>query len=266
MRAGSSKAEHRSEAGLVGSANSEVVGSSPTPPSMKYIHGPHLGDTIYGLPTIRQLGGGDLYLYYPDEENRIRFSGSFEYFESLPYIGKCYLIDDKEKAGPDAIDLDRFREHDIINQTIVKAHFDAFNISTTLFPWLTARSLTREYPVLVHWTDRQRSLPLEAWDFLRDIPNLYCLGYPHEVPPLIERGAIWVPTSNMHELASAVKASYVFIGNQSSPLALAVGMGKRRLFERSHDYDNCFFGSKNERVLTSDSRENKRLFEELMVG
>ena len=96
-------------------------------------HGEGTGDVIYGLPAMKVLGGGDLYL-------NIGLMAIDSLLELQPYVNKIHKIriSDKEwKDYPVDYDLDKFRKQNYNRYTVSQCHLLAFNLEFDLSqPWL----------------------------------------------------------------------------------------------------------------------------------
>ena len=70
----------------------------------KFIHSGATGDLIFSLPTIRAMGGGDLYITNFDKQ---RSESIKKLIELQPYIHNVVVNDNP----PEGIDLNLFRQH-----------------------------------------------------------------------------------------------------------------------------------------------------------
>ena len=98
-------------------------------------HGGGGGDMLYGLATMKNLGGGELLLNIDADK---KFYKSL--LEAQPYIKKLtyYQMNSSEwrKVKAD-YDLDLFREQPFNEFPLLKCHAMAFNLSFDLsLPWL----------------------------------------------------------------------------------------------------------------------------------
>lgn len=254
---------------------------------LTFKHKPCLGDIIYSLPAVRAVGGGLIYLdprfhgtpprkYWlkhdnpQDIKNWInKFSLLIPLLERQEYVEKAKIY-----AGEKFdYDLDSYFHCGHMSgrkcPTIVDAHFMGLNLQIKpLIPWLICpnnslkeQGLTK--PIILinngHW---EPSAPVDL-SFLHDLNNFKDLiwncspgrfpgiGIPRKVESLIE----WL---------ELIDGCEMFIGNQSFPLSLAVGLGKKRMFLECTAYPNCTFRGEDEFVITNDHNTNylamKRLF------
>lgn len=243
-------------------------------------HGGKIGDCIYSLPTIRELGGGVLYLpeRTPDACNNLYSSlkdlllqQSYikevrEYPSDLPYMG----------LAPDIhidYDLDRARLQPLKGVIhIVKRYMDAFvvNYPNWKEPWLQLepqpfrwsfwQAITKEGYVLINYTGRhitndQMKLTSKVdWGKVIKSINLPCyfIGLKAEWEYFCQMTDIELPflrTGNILEVALLIKGAHSVYCNQSSTLALAQSLGKTYFLEPKPMKRNCFLETPNENIL-----------------
>lgn len=236
---------------------------------MNFFHEPGLGDVIYSLPLIKSFGGGNLYLEAKDKNYFEAFVLSKSFLERQDYIDsvKVLYYDDNQKIDVEGLNLNSFRyrpDHSV--KDLVTTHFLGVGIipPKKVLPWLKVKEIDQFYPVVVHRT--RRHLGPNNYDFLYNLcsSDIYCIGLSHEVKPFVEKyNATWVQTPTMDLMASVINSAGVFVGNQSCPLSIAVGLGKARIVERFSSLNNCEFFHYNERTMTTDQHQNWDLFKEL---
>jgi hypothetical protein len=248
----------------------KVMGSNPFTSTMKFYHGPAVGDLIYGLPVMKTMGGGELYMD-PLWTHHEKFMSLRSFLERQPYINEVHMyghpnyIEDKF-----FVNLDCFKEVEPATTThLVRAHYLGLNMTppVEIEPWLVARTAERRYPVVIHRSPRYRD-PDVSYTFLKEInpKSIFCVGYGYEVDDLLKTvNATWLETPTVDAMATIINSCDVFIGNQSSPYALATGLGKCRMLERhgGHGWDNVWLGQKNERQAGRDAKINLKSFFEL---
>lgn len=226
---------------------------------MHFVHGPGLGDVIYSFPLIKHLGGGDLCLL-PHHDYYQRFVTSLSFFDRQEYIDRSYIAYKLPPKEETFYIGDFFLNPNMPTDDLVKSHFVMVGMEppASYPPWLVAKKIDASFPVLVHHTCRYNN-PGVDYSFLNRVAkgDLYCIGYPEEADMLVQSfGAKWIRTATMDDLAAVIDACGVYVGNQSSPLAIAVGLGKNRLVQRAPFLNNCNFGHSNEHTLTGNAREN----------
>lgn len=235
-------------------------------------HSGKIGDVIYSLPAIRELGGGILYLPESTPDNCPRlYSNLLRLLELQPFIHEVRrypsYLPYKQLVPGIHIDYDMDIARDqpqrgIIH--IVKRYLDAFNISLTNWkdPWLTVDEVpppvTGEY-VVINFTNRHvvnELLPSRPFDWGKLVNNIQCakvfVGSEEEHSYFCSHFRIsitFISTSDVLELARVIKGAREIYCNQSSALTLAQGLSKRYfLFPKPHK-TNCIMGTPNETIL-----------------
>lgn len=212
------------------------------------------------------MGGGALYLdFYDRPEYREKFEKSISFFQRQPCIHQCKLYEGEKYDYR----LDEFRGHALAGRRIhlVKCHFAGLGLEIPegFDPWLVAKQCEREYPIIIHRTDRY--LGIANYDFLSQLPrdDLFVVGYDYEAKYFIEKfGATWIPTETLDDLASVISSCRLFIGNQSCPVTLAAGLGKPRIMEESLSTPSFTWGTPEERILSNYTKSNLRWVKELL--
>lgn len=130
--------------------------------------------------------------------------------------------------------------------SIYQLHGKAFGLSLDDAPWLTVKEPVSfpNYPIICHRTPRYRNEDFpwakiceEHRDKMMFVgteeEHLNFSGFlaPHKIPHF--------KTKNLLHLARVVAGAKVFIGNQSSPLAIALGLGKNVIVEEWPLNANC---------------------------
>lgn len=154
--------------------------------------------------------------------------------EIQPYIQQCRIAKASEYADWDS---GEFRRHGLhsVSQTLFQSHLNwliqdkGFGQEFTSHdPWLTVEpSQKTEGKVVVARSERYRN-PYFNWKAVVDKygDNIRFIGLPHEHAEFCASfGAVeHLPTKDYLEVAQAIKGSLLFIGNQSSPMAVAEGL------------------------------------------
>lgn len=225
------------------------------------LHG-KLGDKLYAMPLIRYLGGGHV-VYAP--------RGAIKFLMRQPYVKSVnagnppdfHCLGYKVHRNGHGYRMIRPR------QTLAEYHFTGLRIPSPslwdlnheLTPWFVAKEPDIQRDIVVHRSFRYRN-PRVNWDFLNNfVGRVYCVGSRHEAQFFKQWKVKWVPTKNIDDLAMVINSAKVFIGNQSTPLAIAAGLGKNRLIEEATGHPNwardtnpawwinCTFSRDNEGVL-----------------
>lgn len=235
-------------------------------------HGGKIGDVIFSLPTIRELGGGILYL---PEKTPDACSNLYSSLKNLlllqPYIyevreypsGLAY----KEQAPGIHIDydLDLARNQPMKGVIhIVKRYLDAFGVSYPGWkePWLHVdgdSQLNGEKYVVVNYTGRHitnAQLNIKSKiDWCRVIESLsmqpYFIGHYSEWVEFskLHPGTIHLFTNNILESARIIKDAQAIYCNQSSVLSIAQSLGKTYYLEPKPQKTNCLLYTQNENIL-----------------
>ncbi len=212
------------------------------------------GDVLYGLPVIKALGAGVLFLSphnlfpYPLNSRWARMGGDPEWvnnlkplLESQDYIWRVQYTH-KTPFSVDH-DLNSFRlpwkqRTAMDYESILGLNCRAFNLPMPSEPWLTINDpiVIEGKPIVVNRTARYQN-----WDFdwvglikkyhkkmvfvgHRQEHELFC-GFCPECP------VDYYETKNCLELARVIAGARVFFGNQSLSLAIAHGLHKPVLVE-----------------------------------
>lgn len=231
-----------------------------------------IGDVIFSLPCIRELGGGILYLpeSTPDGCNDL-YSTMEDLLLQQPYIhevreypsGLAY----KEQAPGIHIDydLDLARDQPLKGVIhIVKRYLDAFGVELGNWkePWLKVEGapiLTGDY-VLINYTGRHirnKQWRIESKVNWNKIVNgiqypkyfvglaeehfLFCQKYNVDLP--------YLQTDNLLQLATLINYSKAVYCNQSSCLAISQSLGKEYYLDVKPGKRNCLLETTNEHIL-----------------
>jgi hypothetical protein len=218
-----------------------------------FSHSGARGDIIYGLPTIKALGGGVLY---------IKLTAKF--YKSIPMTeqdlawfrgllcGQDY-IEDVRKWEPEIhvdYDLDKFRdasgpreEYSLLSESHLRAfdaHFDLFK------PWIIGISPKYIADIVVNRSQRYHG-PFD-WHELKNWPSSVFVGTIDEHKEFTQMTGLGIPyysASGYMDLARVIRGSKVFIGNQSFPYSLAEAMKHPRVAEVFPPAPNCLPQSSN---------------------
>ena len=220
----------------------------------KFKHSGALGDLIYSLPIVQHLGGGEFYLhlnqmdwigqhYYgalpnPFHQGRMT-TKDYDYMQSFmlaqPYISAFDTMSPEREITHN---LDRFRPAFVGHPTnYIDLYAQTFNITEPLSnrPWLTVPSielLPRGRTIVINRTERWiPPTPGPMWAELRRSgaeAQAVFVGLRHEYQKFqadTHWSLPWIETPTMLDLARVIAGAAQFIGNQSSALAMAIGLG-----------------------------------------
>lgn len=223
---------------------------------MKFKHSGNLGDIIYSLPTIIALGGGALYLSDGRGKLQKPMTGGMieqmiELLQRQPYLSAVLPYRD-EKVD---LDLDRFRDDYGPGSDVHLAvrHLKTFGADYDLsLPWLENIEPLYVGDIVIHNSLRWRDLSLN-WRVLREFQDqCVFIGFKNEYRAFQRKTGLKVrfrESKNILELAGAIRASKLFIGNQSLGFALAEALKQPRILEVSYQEPDVMPQSYNGHIL-----------------
>jgi hypothetical protein len=227
-----------------------------------YKHSGDLGDLWYSLPILRYFGKGDIYLVVdglkstkcdgtPSGLSQKLIDLAKPLLEAQPYVRDCKVWN-KEKVD---VDIDTFRRVNLygdINlcELILKNCGVPFEASKE--PWISCDKKRVAARVFArsprYWNQNV--------DY-KEIYNAYktdavFVGLPYEHNLFESRiGPIpYYPVKDFLEMAEVINGADLFIGNQSSPMAMAIGLGVNYIQEVCTNCPNCMFSRENAKYLT----------------
>lgn len=237
-----------------------------------FIHSGDLGDVIYSLPTVKAMGGGVMHLI--DVPGMTAHGMTLErakLIESLlkaqPYIQR---VEFGGRLGTDEgdsiVDLNTFRymPRDLCNEWLPNHYLDVHHVhrSAAYEPWLTVDGLGCPTGVLIARSARYHN-PRFPWrrvvEQYRDYAMFigtpvehaaFNLEFDADLPHLL--------TDDLLEVAEAINACTLFVGNQSCPLAIAEGLKVPVICEVCPYCPNCispradFWAGRDEHLILPD--------------
>lgn len=246
-----------------------------------FLHAGTFGDTIYALPAIKLLGGGDLYIELNGIDKLAQrmwgggdggwHSGRYTQndFDFLkPLLERQSYINSVKIWNGEPVDHDLREQHKFWarrngkvedwagNQTECYALTCGLDIhehrkALLIDPWLdnidpisvpgkpivlnrTFRHIKRDFTIVndqyMTWLEEDSLADMCIFVGSEKEHFDFCLIHHCEVE--------YRPVKDMLELAGLIKGCEQFIGNQSMPLSLAVGLGKTFWCEIRIDYEN----------------------------
>lgn len=225
-------------------------------------HSGDAGDVIYSLAVIKALGGGVLFLSpdnkhpWPKHTRWTQSGGSIEWASSLAslcntqdYIWATHYT---QQTPPSTdFDLNKFREFYRMPRkemwdSLFDLHLKTFGVS---YPqneaWLQIEQV-KKVPgrdIVINRTQRFNN-PGFPWKELvqRYGSRMVFVGTTSEHADFAQFGSVpRAETKNLLEVGQFIGGSSLFIGNQSCPLAIAIGLGKRHIVEAWPKNANCRF-------------------------
>jgi hypothetical protein len=232
-------------------------------------HSGDIGDIIYGLVTIKRLGGGTLYLDTTGGKGdracgiqclngRTKFNKNGYDFLYPLIKAQPYITDVKEWNGEN-VDYNlndyriKFNDGTCKTSNIIDNQLDAFNLPLYTDhneSWLTVDNImavSRE--VVINRTARYHSN--YSWYFVRKnkiAETAIFLGHPKEHEYFEYTFDISLPycqTKNALEVAKILKNSKCLIANESAILAIAIGLGTIPIIQEVYPRTaSCVFKNK----------------------
>lgn len=196
-----------------------------------FSHSGDLGDIIYSLPTIRACGGGTLFLFdQPGKTSHGMTEAKVQRLRPLlemqPYIDAVIWDPNCEDHN-----LNGFRDHMGPNGHGVNtdAHLSTHGLDWThrIEPWIIVDRPEHVADVIIHRSFRYRNNTF-AWGNAVDKyrGRIAFVGFPEEHADFCNHFG-YVPfycAKDFLELARVIAGSQWFIGNASSPIAVAHAM------------------------------------------
>ena len=239
----------------------------------KFKHSGAFGDLIYSLSLVNHLGGGEFYLhlnqidwigqhYYGSKPNPIHqgrlTESDYEFMKNFmldqPYIKHFGIMTDQTEITHN---LDRFRPAfvghptnyiDLYAMTFGIRDLEQHRVMRNT-PWLSVTAPKRIARTVINRTNRWLPPQLSpAWSESDWSKDAVFIGLANEYQDFVRATGYDIehyPTRSMLEMAEVIAGADLFIGNQSSALALAIGLGKDFWCERRTDLpierNECYF-------------------------
>ena len=214
-----------------------------------FLHSGDFGDAIYALPSIRDLGGGELYFasrpWTRTRWNRELLTQIKPLLDATDYV-VAHLHDGEEID----IDISTFRHGGYkLGDTIVERQrrWMGARENGEKEPWLHAEenSLAR---IVISRSSRWHGFHF-PWKAILDefYDEIVFIGLPQEHDAFQrEFGRVfYVPCEDLLEVAEVIAGAELFIGNQSACNAIANGLGKALVLEVCAFAPDCFLKKDN---------------------
>ncbi len=198
-----------------------------------FYHSGARGDIIYALPTIKVMGGGELYL-----GKKIHYNALETLLKSQSYITDVKL----GKPTGEFIDLDKYREVYAKNPAwhLVKCHAEGQGITVNaVYPWLDIKPVVCTDVIINRTSHYHGELD---YKLLKDYNNTGFIGTDVEYNEFCKEWGFSpkrIFCGEALEIAQAIAGCKLFVGNQSLCFALAEAMKKPRILEVCKELDNC---------------------------
>ena len=229
---------------------------------MKFYHTGDAGDIIAALPVMRQLGGGDLVIgagklgTIREPMKGARYEAIRPLLEAQPYIKSvCY---DEHPEGV-THDFSRFRELDeTLGQNLASWQARYFGRGVDLSPWISlTRKVLKTGKTLFARSPRYHN-PEFPWKELlaKHKENSRFVGFGVEIEEFRnEFGPIQhIPTTDLLHLAEMIAGCDLFIGNQSCPCWIAMGLGVPVIQEVWPEHPNSIIPRSNSQFIFTKSQ------------
>lgn len=224
-----------------------------------FYHAGNLGDIIYGLPTVKALGGGVLYLGSEISLNTespppLREVMSRKLFETVApllrlqyYVRQTFFCNYMPKVD---YDLNRFRLVEWKDQNLADMTMQGIGMSGKIFldptlPWLDVPEPVFGKPVVIHRSFRYHN-PAFPWHkvLAKYQGQMEFVGFADEHDKFCRDFGVAVPfykSGNLLDLARRIAGARLFVGNQSCPCAIAEAVKASIVQETDHKIANCKF-------------------------
>lgn len=240
----------------------------PTGAHKTFAHTGDLGDIIAALPSIRELGGGDLVLF--DETSGWLRKISTRFAAIAPLLRQqSYIHDVRLAASPVATDYSfrTFRENQYYNPEKLLAASQAAHIglsSINMLPWLEAKPAVQARGRVVINRSARYHNPKFPWSKIVDYYGDRCVfvGLPDEHFTFcveVRRPIDYVPTATLLDVAEMISGSELFIGNQSSACWIAMGLGHDLIQETWETHPNSIVRRPNAQFVADSNVELPKL-------
>ncbi len=215
-----------------------------------FSHKPKMGDIIYSLPFIQANGGGILYLDPVSQHFRGQEEHWRNMFKWLMPLLRCqeYLEDVRIYNGEmldfdldDYMDTTHLTKGDEVN--IADNHFIGQGQKPIPYKkWLTVGHKRIASKIVANSDNHHDNI--DYHNILKG-DELF-VGTEKEAMEFFHRSKVLLKNyvaSDALELAEIINGADMFIGNQSLPLAIALGLGKKCYVEETPIYPNCIMGN-----------------------
>jgi hypothetical protein len=219
----------------------------PGSTTKSFYHTGDLGDIIAALPVIRQLGGGELVIGNHDSMpagwramEGARFNAIKPLVEAQSYISSIRF--EHPRKGVD-FDVSGFRAVHSLRYNLSEAQARWLKVSNlNLDPWLKVTpSALSKGRIIVARSARYHN-PRFPWkQLVRSYGRrMSFVGLRDEFDAFVRwtggsELVTYMPTRSLMEVAALIEGSDLFIGNQSCPCWIAMGLG-HRMIQETHEF------------------------------
>jgi hypothetical protein len=248
----------------------------PTPQKKSanvFYHSGDVGDIIYSLPFVKAVGGGDFYVGQDTKWDLASKHDTQRYQFVLPLLAAQTYINKAQyslsKPRDLTHDLNLFREwwftkaHAMRiagrHARLIDAYFERFHHKAVSDreKWLSVPNplISPSRPIVVHRSPRYHNDNF-PW---REVASRYAgkmifVGFSCEYDEwkrICGDSALFIQPENALHLARIIAGSQMFIGNQSSAMAIALGLGINTIQETCLGVKDCVLSRKNVQCITT---------------
>jgi hypothetical protein len=239
-----------------------------------FFHSGDIGDIIAALPTIRQMGGGDLRIG-PEPQTGQREAMTKTRYEMLasllhgqPYLRKVMFGVRKSWD----IDLSHFRQKTRWNgapESLADWQARAMGLtSVDLSPWLVAGGTHETAGRIILSRSARQHNPNFPWKRVLETYREKCIfiGLPGERHALeMETGfhIDHIETESFYHIASMIASAERGFYNSSAPFWVALGLGTNAVEEQSINEHVVFIPNRPNVTYVSTVEDGKKLFPEV---
>jgi hypothetical protein len=220
-------------------------------------HSGEIGDIIYILPLLRAIGGKNS-IYLVDRVTVPPFSRPI--VQHLKFISKLLLkqpyiskIEATEKdADFNILDFRAFHEQ---SKTLTSACVAYYNFKSRLKlsedgsePWLSVGKRNPSGRVVISRSSRYNNPKFKWGEIVEHYgKRIQFIGLPHEHNAFVKKygNVKHEIVDDLFKMATVINNSELFIGNQSAPLSVAMGLGVPIIEEVFIRQPDCIFKRKN---------------------
>ncbi len=219
-----------------------------------------LGDEIAAMPIARHLGKASFLLSDNPMCKKItpRINLLKPLMESQSYIKRC----DVWYGEPITHDVAPWRDGGVeFGKNLLELHAGWVGLEVDQSPWLTVEPDERfQDKIVINRSTRHRSDYFPWAEVMNHFPveDMVFIGLPEEHTQHVNEFGVKVlyhPTKDLYECAKIIQASKLFIGNQSSCINIAIGLGKRFCLETSLSSVDCLYNRPDSLYVTDGEME-----------
>lgn len=236
-----------------------LLGASCNQMVQSFRHAGDIGDIIYSLPSVKYLGGGDLYIEAAEYTRQRLTPDKWACLTKL-LLSQPYIKDVKEFAGGRAtynlndfratmskeLRQKRFAIRTSLAQRMAEQHGVPLKVLNE--PWLSVPGLVGVADVVFSRSTRYAGNNFPWTKAVEQYgKRAVFVGLSGEHKEFIKNfGYVpWYPTEDLMAVAQVIAGAMLFVGNQSAPFAIAEALKQNAVLEVWHEGPNCLFARSN---------------------